>query len=205
MALAQELEPIVPGISIWQVYEPAAKAELFSTALTTDSGVYLIDPIPLAADALAALRVRGKTIGIFVTNANHDRAAAEFARDFSVPTYAYHSLRETTEFAGAIAVNDGQTLAGGLTVIAIDGGAAGEMALHCFQDGGTMVMGDALINFEPHGFGLLPSKYCLDPKLMRRSLRKLLDYSFARIFFAHGIPILSGARAKVEQLLASDQ
>ena len=68
-----------------------------------------------------------------------------------------------------------------------------------------MVMGDALINFEPHGFGLLPSKYCLDPKLMRRSLRKLLDYSFARIFFAHGIPILSGARAKVEQLLASDQ
>ena len=205
MPRAQELESIVPGIFIWQVYDPAVRAELFSTALTTDSGAYLVDPIPLAADALAALRTRGETIGIFVTNANHGRAAAEFARDFSVPTYAHHSFRETAEFAGAIAVNDGQTLAGGLTVIAIDGGAAGEMALHCFQDGGTMVMGDALINFEPHGFGLLPSKYCLDPKLMRRSLRKLLDYSFGRIFFAHGMPILSGARAKVEQLLASDQ
>ena len=205
MALAQELERVGPGIFIWQVYDPAVKAELFSTALTTDSGAYLVDPIPLAADALAALRTRVETIGIFVTNANHGRAAAEFARDFSVPTYAHHSLHETTEFAEAVAVNEGQTLVGGLTVIAIDGGAAGEMALHCLLNGGTMVMGDALINFEPHGFGLLPSKYCLDPKLMRRSLRKLLDYSFARIFFAHGIPVLSGARAKVEQLLASDQ
>ena len=205
MPRAQELESIVPGIFIWQVYDPAVKAELFSTALTTDSGAYLVDPIPLAADALAALRVRGKITGIFVTNANHARAAAEFARDFSVPTYAHHSLRETTEFAEAIAVNDGQTLAGGLTAIAIDGGAAGEMALHCFQDGGTMVMGDALINFEPHGFGLLPSKYCLDPKLMRLSLGKLLDYSFERIFFAHGTLILSGARAKVEQLLAANR
>ena len=205
MPRAQELESIVPGIFIWQVYDPAVKAELFSTALTTDSGAYLVDPIPLAADALGALRARGKTIGIFITNANHDRAAAEFARDFSVPTYAHHSLRETTEFAGAIAVNDGQTLAGGLTAIAIDGGAAGEMALHCFQDGGTMVMGDALINFEPHGFGLLPSKYCLDRKLMRLSLGKLLDYSFERIFFAHGTLILSGARAKVEQLLAANR
>lgn len=205
MAIAQEVENIVPGISVWQVYEPAVRAELFSTALTTDSGAYLVDPIPLAADGLAELRAPGNTIGIFVTNANHDRASAEFAREFSVPTYVHHLLRETTEFAGAIGVQDGQALAGGLTAIAIDGGAAGEMALHCFQNGGTMVMGDALINFEPHGFGLLPSKYCLDPKLMRRSLRKLLDYSFERIFFAHGTPILSGARAKVEQLLASNR
>jgi hypothetical protein len=205
MALAQEVEPIVSGISIWQVYEPAVKAELFSTALTTDSGAYLVDPIPLAADALAALRSPGETIGIFVTNANHGRAAAVFSREFSVPTYVHHSLGETTEFAGTIGVHDGQTLAGGLTAIGIDGGAAGEMALHCFQDGGTIVVGDALINFEPHGFGLLPSKYCLDAKLMRRSLSKLLDYSFERIFFAHGTPILSGARARLERLLARDQ
>ena len=205
MALAQEVEHIVPGISIWQVYEPAVKAELFSTALTTDSGAYLVDPILLAPDALAILRKPGDVIGIFVTNANHGRAAAEFAREFAVPTHVHHSLRETPEFAGASSVHDGQTLAGGLTAIAIDGGAAGEMALHHFQDGGTMVMGDALINFEPHGFGLLPSKYCRDAKLMRHSMRKLLDYSFERILFAHGTPILSGARAKVEQLLAGNR
>lgn len=205
MALAQEVEQIVPGISIWQVYEPAVKAELFSTALKTDSGIYLIDPIPVAAAALEELDASGKIIGIFVTSANHGRASAELARKFSVTIHIHHLLAEITEFRGANGVPDGQILTGALTAIAVDGAAAGEMALYCPQNGGTMVMGDALINFEPHGFGLLPSKYCLDPKLMRRSLRKLLDYSFDRIFFAHGTPILSGARARLEQLLTGDQ
>ena len=66
-----------------------------------------------------------------------------------------------------------------------------------------MIVGDALINFEPHGFGLLPAKYCLDANLMRRSLGKLLDHAFERMLFAHGTPILSGARVRVEQLLAT--
>jgi len=202
MALAQEVEPVVPGTSIWRVYEPAVKAELFSTTFTTDLGAYLVDPIPLATDALADLRSSGRTIGIFVTNANHGRASAQFALEFSVPIYVHQSLQEMKEFAGAIGVCDGQILLGGPTAIAIDGGAGGEMALHRAQDGGTMMMGDALINFEPSGFALLPAKYCLDAKLMRRSLRKLLDYSFERILFAHGTPILSRARARVEQLLA---
>ncbi len=92
-------------------------------------------------------------------------------------------------------------LSQGLTGIAIDGGPQGEMALHYNANGGTMVLGDALINFEPHGFGFLPAKYCRNARLMRRSLRKLLDYAFDRMFFAHGTPILSGARARVERLL----
>jgi glyoxylase-like metal-dependent hydrolase (beta-lactamase superfamily II) len=66
-----------------------------------------------------------------------------------------------------------------------------------------MVLGDALINFEPRGFGLLPAKYCLNPRMMRRSLAKLLDYTFERMLFAHGTPILSGARDRLKELLAT--
>ena len=68
-------------------------------------------------------------------------------------------------------------------------------------DGGTMIMGDALINFEPYDFTLLPAKYCSNAKLMRRSLPKLLDYSFDRMLFAHGTPIVSGAWQRLEELL----
>ena len=67
-----------------------------------------------------------------------------------------------------------------------------------------MIVGDALINFEPYGFDFLPAKYCRDFKLMRRSLPKLLGYTFERMLFAHGTPILSGARAKLERLLAAN-
>jgi hypothetical protein len=58
-----------------------------------------------------------------------------------------------------------------------------------------------LINFEPYGFVLLPAKYSSNFKLMRRSLSKLLDYSFERMLFAHGLPILSHARERLELLL----
>ena len=64
-----------------------------------------------------------------------------------------------------------------------------------------MIVGDALINFEPHRFALLPAKYASDFKLMRRSLSKLLEYDFERMLFAHGTPLLAGARGRLECLL----
>jgi hypothetical protein len=85
--------------------------------------------------------------------------------------------------------------------IPVEGAAAGEIAIYCEAGKGTMVMGDALINFDPYGFTFLPPKYCSNFKLMRLSLSKLLDYSFERMLFSHGEPILSNARERLETLL----
>jgi metallo-beta-lactamase superfamily protein len=203
MPRAQEVDEVSPGIFVWQAYDSKVKADLFSTALETQAGTFLVDPIPLGSDGALSLRAHRKPIGIFVTNANHARAAAEFAKTFSIPIYVRDELRGSPDFLQARWVQDGEVVSQGLTAVAIDGGPAGETALHHNDNGGTMVVGDALINFEPYGFGSLPAKYCLDHKLMRRSLGKLLDHAFDRILFAHGTPILSGARARVEQLLAT--
>ena len=203
MPRAEEVDEVSPGILVWQAYDSKVKADLFSTALETHAGTYVVDPIPLAPDGLLNLRAHRKVAGVFVTNANHARAAAEFARTFFIPIYVHGELRGSPGFLQATGVQDGEVFSQGLTAVAIDGGPAGETALHYDANGGTMVLGDALINFEPHGFGLLPAKYCLDANLMRRSLGKLLDYAFERMFFAHGTPILSGARGRVEHLLAT--
>ena len=203
MPRAQEVDEVSPGILVWQAYDSKVKADLFSAALETDAGTYVVDPIPLGPDGLLSLRAHRKTAGVFVTNANHARAAAEFAKTFSIPIYAHEELRGSPDFLQATRVKDGEVFSQGLTAVAIDGGPAGETALHYKDNGGTMVLGDALINFEPHGFGLLPAKYCLNANLMRRSLGKLLDYAFERMLFAHGTPIVSGAHARVEQLLAA--
>ena len=203
MPRAQELDEVSPGIFVWQAYDSKVKADLFSTALETEAGACIVDPIPLAWGALLTLQAHHpKTAGIFVTNANHARAAADFARTFSAPLYVHDELRGSPDFLPALGVQDGEEFSRGLTAVAIDGGGAGEMALHHNDNGGTMVVGDALINFEPRGFGLLPAKYCLHPKRMRQSLEKLLDYAFERILFAHGTPILSDARRRLEHLLA---
>jgi hypothetical protein len=203
MPRAQEVDEVSPGIFVWQAYDSKVKADLFPTALETQAGTYVVDPIPLGSDGLLSLRAHRKAAGIFVTNANHARAAAEFAKTFSIPLYVHDELRGSPDFRQATGLQDGEVFSRGLTAVAIDGGPAGEIALHYNNNGGTMIVGDALINFEPHGFGLLPAKYCLDANLMRRSLGKLLDYAFERMLFAHGTPILSGARVRVEQLLAT--
>jgi hypothetical protein len=204
MAFAQEIDQIASGIFSWQAYDKTVKADLFSTGLETPAGTWLVDPIALMPEALPSLRARRPVSGIFVTNVNHSRAAGQFSQMFAVSIFVHAGLSNGVDFPASTPVQDGEAFSEGLTAIAIDGGPAGEMALHSNEGGGTIVLGDALINFEPHGFGLLPAKYCLDAKLMRRSLRKLLDYSFERMFFAHGTPILRSGRARVEQLLGKD-
>ena len=199
----QSLDEVSPGIFVWQTYDDRVKADLSSTALETSAGTYLVDPIPLDEKTLLSFGSQRKMAGICVTNINHARAAAEFARTFSIPVYVHDELRGHADFPTVTGISEGDGFVEGLTGIAIDGGPKGEMALHYDANEGTMVLGDALINFEPHGFGFLPAKYCLNARMMRRSLGKLLDYTFDRMFFAHGAPILSGARARVEQLLST--
>jgi hypothetical protein len=182
MLRASELEPVSPGIVLWRFYDPSVKADLFSTAVAIGPGTYLIDPIPLATEAMAAF---GRVAGVIITNENHTRACSDFAARFRVPMYS--------------ALSD--PFAPGLTPVRIDGAPAGEIAVYCDADGGAMFIGDALINFEPYGFTFLPAKYASNFKLMRKSLAKLLDYSFERMLFAHGMPILSQARERLELLL----
>jgi glyoxylase-like metal-dependent hydrolase (beta-lactamase superfamily II) len=196
-----DFDRIAPHLSLWHDYDPAVKADLYSTCLLTSGGVYLIDPIPLKSEAFDELLGSARVTGIIVTNGNHLRAAAQFAKQFSVPifarreTFADKTTRQFRELA------EGDKICDELYVIGIEGAATGEIILHCTLDHGTLFVGDALINFEPYGFTFLPSKYCSDAKLMRRSLRQLLRFDFERILFAHGAPILSRAKRKLEQLL----
>src|ERR1700722_11131584 len=159
MVVAQDFAQITAGVWIWQSYELAIKSDLFSTAVATDSGLYFIDPIPLAENALNELCYRQKLAGVIVTNENHFRASSSFADRFSIPMLTRS--------------NCGSKIGFGLDVIAIEGAASGEIALFKAADR-TLIVGDALINFGPNGFAFLPRKYCEDEKQMRQSLRQLL-------------------------------
>jgi hypothetical protein len=201
MAIADEIEAVAAGVLIWRCYDPAVKADLFSTAVRAGSRNYLIDPIDLAPQAMTDLQDRGPLGGIIVTNENHERAAGRFAEKFRVPIHLHADLLPATCLTAVQPVRAHDVLDQEITIVALEGGPAGEIAVHSGVDSGMMVIGDALINVEPYGFAVLPAKYCSNPKTLRRSLRLLLDYSFERMLFAHGMPILSGARQRLEELL----
>jgi glyoxylase-like metal-dependent hydrolase (beta-lactamase superfamily II) len=202
MPSARDLTRLLPGLFVWQEYDSAVKAELFSSAILTSSGLYIVDPIPLV-DNRQLMDVTPVS-GVVVTNSNHLRAASDYANKFGAPVFAHSESFPDKEFPCLIEIDDGQRIANQLEVITIDGAAPGEIALYHSPNGGTLIVGDALINFEPYGFTFLPRKYCRNQKEMRRSLRKLLGLEVERMLFAHGTPLLSGASARLRQLLDLD-
>ena len=198
-----DFDRIASNIAIWHGFDSAVKAELYSTSLATSEGMYFIDPIPLQSEALDELIGSGHVAGIIVTNGNHYRASARFAEQFAISITTHPASFPDEQPSRLKRVADGDEICDGLRVIGIEGAGDGEIALHCAPDGGTFIIGDALINFEPYGFTFLPAKYCSNQKQMRRSLRKLLDYKAKRILFAHGTPVLSGASDRLRGLLDS--
>lgn len=202
MPVARDLTQLLPGLFVWQEYDSAVKAKLFSSAIVTSAGLYIVDPIPLV-DKRELMDV-APVSGVVVTNSNHLRAASDYANKFGAPVFAHAESFPHKEFPCLIEIDDGQRIAQQLEVITIDGAPPGEIALYHSPNGGTLIVGDALINFEPYGFTFLPRKYCRNQKEMRRSLRKLLGLEVERMLFAHGTPLLSGARARLRQLLDLD-
>jgi hypothetical protein len=201
MLEAQESFQITPNLWLWQLFDPSIKTDLFSTAVLTGNALFLIDPVPLARPALETLFSGRQTAGVLVSNANHIRASIELARASKTPIYCAPETAGDCQEAEIVRLKPGMQVAPGVTAIGLNGAGAGEFAFHFADNGGTMVVGDALIHLNGHGFSLLPAKYCQDQKELRRSLRQLLDWSFERLLFAHGEPLLSQPRQRLETLL----
>jgi glyoxylase-like metal-dependent hydrolase (beta-lactamase superfamily II) len=186
------------AFAIWYTHDSTVKADLFSTAFSARNELTVVDPIALPQTLRAELDSLGHVTTIVVTNANHLRDTANFSCSASIfaPTELDADLTQNHVLSDGLQI-------GPFRAIKIDGAADGEFALYHPDDGGTLIVGDALINFEPHGFVLLPKKYCTDQKRMIRSLRGLLDFDFNRVFFAHGNPIMTSARERLASLLSS--
>lgn len=201
MKCADEFQQLRDGLWFWQVYEPAVKTELSCCAVALSGRLVFIDPIPLADEALTLLENFAPPSAIILTSGNHARGALPLREKFDIPICAHAEAQPEIEFPLNRVLTDGSVLLGELTVITLPGFGPGEIAL--WHKGlRALFVGDALINIGSQGFTQLPAKYCANAKLGRRSLQKLLQFDFELMTFAHGLPIVSGAKARLENLLA---
>ena len=195
-----EIQRVNGRLYFWQGYEPAVKTDLSAHAWLTPEGWVLMDPIALEDEPWNELTRQAAIAAIILTSANHERAAADFAKKTGAPVMAHADAREGISIGIDQWIQDGGDTFG-LTAIHLPGFAPGEIALHSPEGTGIVMMGDALINVQPYGFAMLPEKYCDDPKAARAALQKLLQFSFEVMTFAHGVPIIAGAKQKLEPLL----
>lgn len=200
MPLATEVHEVAEDLRVWQAYDPAVKCDLSSAALRTGAGSIWVDPIDLGKEPLHALLADFNPALIVLTNGNHLRAAQRFRERFGVPIAAHHDAAAELEIELDRLLSDGDTLLDSVDVVSVPGAGAGEIALNL--RGRVLCAGDALIHLEPNGFGRLPPKYCANARLLDGSLRKLLPRDFQILTFAHGLPIVAQAHARLAALLA---
>jgi glyoxylase-like metal-dependent hydrolase (beta-lactamase superfamily II) len=200
MRPVDEIQRVNGRLVFWQGYDPAVKTDLSSHAVATPEGWVIVDPIALQEEAMEELRSLGKVAAVVLTNGNHARAAEVYREKMGADIFAHEKARGEISIVNVKWLGDGEGISG-LEALHLSGFAPGEIALYAPGHGGTMLMGDALINLESTGFVLLPEKYCDEPKAARESARKLLQFSFEVMTFAHGLPIVTGAGRRLEQLL----
>ena len=198
MKPATRLTEIAPGVHRWSCWHTQWKVDFSSYAVVTGDGVYYVDPTrpgPTLQKKLAAL---GAPLGVFLTNANHERDADWFRKQYDIQVYAHEKAKPECEHKLDVLVLDGEKLPGGPRVIHLPGAGAGEVGL---ITGNVILLGDALIHPKGKDLTFLPDQYCDDAKQSRQSLRKLLDLDFQTLTFAHGEPIVGGAKQQLTALL----
>lgn len=190
---AKAFTQIAPGIVRWAAFSPFHRVELTSQAVFTNTGLMIFDPIPLKESERFRSRWGAGRASLVLTNGNHERAAAEWHRDWGIPPES----RIPSLFSPELAVA-AWTDRDGWRAMPLPGGAPGETVF--LHEGLSLtVFGDAVVNLQERGLELLPDKYCTDPVALKTSLAGLP--MFERAVFAHGQPLLSGASAKIAALL----
>lgn len=197
---ADEFQALSDTLYHWSVYEPSVKCEIGCAALKLASGWVVVDPVPLAATAWKELLALAPLRAILLTNGNHVRDTLALRDQHHVPVVtAADTRRDITELRPDVTLLPGELLYG-IASIAIPGATPGETAF--YSKTGVMILGDAVINTSiEKGLEFLPDKYCADAEQNRASLRKLLDYDFHTLTFAHGAPVTTHAKEKLSALL----
>lgn len=186
----------------WEKYCDELKTTLSSAAFREDSEVAIIDPVPLTMSAMNKVVGHASRAFVLLTSANHERSALALRDNMRIPIWAHEAARADMEIEANEYFKDGDTLPAGLAAVHVPGATAGETAFYTPRNGGMVAIGDALVNLDPEqGMAFLPAKYAQDPRQSRQSLQKLLKLEFEMMTFAHGQPIVSGARQRLQALL----
>ena len=203
------MREILPGIFTWGSTYADRPWDLNGYAIALTGGTVLIDPpAPEEADWQ---KLPKPITTVVLTNRDHVRDAALFKTRYGAHIVA--GKDEVPQFAPLTidaVVQEGDLIGSALRVIHLPGKSPGEIALYIGpayhaasrERGGILVLGDAIIGNPPGALGLIPEEKLDDPKTLRESLPKILDYQFEVLLLCDGQPVSHDAKRKVSEFLS---
>ncbi|HVA79540.1 MAG TPA: MBL fold metallo-hydrolase [Candidatus Binataceae bacterium] len=197
------MEAIATDIRTWAWFSTPHGYNFNGLLLAHPQGNICIDPVEASAADLEEI-VRARPTRVLLTNRNHVRAANR-VRERTGARVAIHSADAPYARSQGAVIDDELRVgerAGPLTVVAVPGKSPGEVALH-WPERKILIVGDAVIGNPPGRCGLLREQVMDDPARLRESVRNLLALDFETLLVGDGVSIMSGARDRLRELVAT--
>ena len=196
------MREILPDIYTWSWFSQPHGYDFNGYLVRHADGNLCVDPVMPQDDIDGIVRIGVGTV--LLTNRNHSRASNLIrertqARVLIHPDDAPHAIGQGTTVDGELLIGE---KVGPLVIEPAAGKSPGEVALH-WPERRLLFIGDAVVGNPPGQCGLLRDKVMDDPARLRESVRNLLELDFDALLFGDGVPILTGARAKLEALVAT--
>jgi glyoxylase-like metal-dependent hydrolase (beta-lactamase superfamily II) len=197
-AVAETVEEVVPGVWTWSVHDDRIDFVSTAHAISGAEGTVLIDPLPLAPDALRSL---GKVAAICLTAGTHQRSTWRYRRELEVVVYA-PALSKLIEEEPDVRYSEGDELPSGLEAVFTPGAGTTQHTFLLEREGGIAFVPDLFANMPGRGLAIVGEEEMPDPEQARESIRKLLDLPFAILCLDHGAPLTEDPKAMIRALLA---
>jgi glyoxylase-like metal-dependent hydrolase (beta-lactamase superfamily II) len=196
------MREFLPGILTWAWRSERHGYDFNGALVLHDAGNLCIDPVEPPDGVLDRLAKQG-VARIVLTNRNHVRATARVrertgARVAIHPADAEYARAQGATLDAELSVGEA---IGAFRVVGVPGKSPGEVALHDAARR-LLVVGDALIGNPPGRLSLLSERVMDDPARLRASVRRLLELDFDALLVGDGVPIRTGARERLAELVA---
>jgi glyoxylase-like metal-dependent hydrolase (beta-lactamase superfamily II) len=192
---------LVSGIFTWSWFSERHGYNFNGHLVRHAEGDLCIDPVEPTAEALAEI-IASRVAHVVITNRNHVRAANLVRTRTGAQTLidrrdANHARRQGAQIDAHL--EPGNRL-GPFVVVGVPGKSAGEIALH-WPEHRILLVGDAIIGNPPGHCSLLSPQVIDDLPGLRASVRRLLDLDFDTLLVGDGVPIIEGAKERLQALV----
>lgn len=194
--IATAVEQVCPGVWRWTVNDDRIDFQSDAYAVEHDGRAVLIDPLPLAADALARL---GEVEAVCLTAACHQRSSWRLRTELGVSVHAPKGAATLEEEPDASYAED-DVLPGGLRAIRTPGPEENHYAFLLDREGGVLFTADLFTRARAR-LHFVSFEYHDDPEATKASARKLLDLPFSILCTGHGAPLADDPKAAIRRLL----
>ena len=192
-----------PDLYAWSAFDAERNVDFNSVLWVRPEGNVAIDPLPLTDHDRAHLSALGSLAWIVITNSDHVRASGALRDATGAKIAGPAAEREHFPIACDRWLSDGESLAPGLTALALEGSKTpGELAL--LLDETTLITGDLVRAHRAGALMRLPDGKLADAALAGRSIARLASLTKTEtVLVGDGWSLFGGGAAALGALAAA--